>query len=135
MCECMTSQNQSRPTILVLEDVEETRDLMGRMLQGNGYCVSLARSEEDAISKTRIQPPDLILMSLGLEPSQLVATAQRILQETAMGHDITVVIFCIPTIPEGSEVEIAKNIYLIRPDNFDQVRALLDKLLSRRPFI
>ncbi len=65
----MTSDSQQRQIILVLEDVEETAYLIEKMLKKNGYCVPLARSEEDAISRGRSQSPDLILMSLGLEPT------------------------------------------------------------------
>lgn len=115
--------------ILVLEDVEETGFLIDKMLKGNGYSVALARNEEEAIMRARFQSPDLILMSLGLGPELLLAAAHRIRQEAALSQDIAIVIFCVPTIPEGAEMEVSKNVYVTRPDNFNQLRGLLHRLL------
>lgn len=115
--------------ILVLEDVEETGFLLDKMLQGNGYRVALARNEEDAIMRARVQSPDLILMSLDHEPEMLVATANRLRQEAGLSQDVAIVIFCVPTIPQGAEMEVSKNVYVTRPDNFNQLRGLLHRLL------
>jgi CheY-like chemotaxis protein len=125
----MSIESQRRQVILVLDDIEETRYLMEKMLRKNGCCVDLARDEKDAISRARSQSPDLILMSLGLELEQLLATAHRIRQECALSQDVAVIIFCVPTIPEGAEIEVKQNVYVTRPDNFNQLRGLLYRLL------
>jgi CheY-like chemotaxis protein len=125
----MIVEQHQRQIILVLEDVEETGLLIDKMLQGNGYCVVLVKTEEDAIMRASLQSPDLILMSLGLGPDLLIATALRIRQQAALSQEIAIVIFCVPTILEGAEMEVSKNVYVTRPDNFDQLRALLNRLL------
>ena len=94
--------DQQLRQILVLEDIEETGFLIDKMLKGNGYRVTLARNEEDAIMRARLQSPDLILMSLGLGPELLLETAHRIRQEATLSQDVAIVIFCVPTIPEGA---------------------------------
>jgi CheY-like chemotaxis protein len=129
----MTPEHQQRQSILVLEDIEETAHLMEKMLKGNGYSVAVARSEEDAIFRGRFQCPDLILMSLGLSPERLLATAHRIRRNAGLSQDVAIVIFCVPTIPEGAEIEVDKNVYVTRPDNFNQLRDLLHRLLCRVP--
>jgi CheY-like chemotaxis protein len=129
----MTLDSQQRQVILVLEDVEETAYLIEKMLKRSGYCVTLARNEEDAILMGRFHSPDLILMSLGMGPERLLATAHRIRRQAGLSQDVAVVIFCIPTIPEGAEMEVDKNVYVTRPDNFDQLRELLHRLLCRVP--
>jgi DNA-binding response OmpR family regulator len=129
----MTLEHRQRQTILVLEDIEETAQLIEKMLKGNGYNVTLARTEEDAIFRGRFQSPDLILMSLGLGPEQLLATAHRIRRNAGLSLDVAIVIFCVPTIPEGAEMEVDKNVYVTRPDNFNQLRELLHRLLCRVP--
>jgi len=121
--------------ILVLNDVEETRTLIERMLRGKGWVVAVAREEEDAISIARSRVPDLILMSLGREPEQLLKAARRIRQQAAVGLDVAIVIFCVPTIPEGAEMEIDKGVYITHPDNFDQLRDLLRRLLWKKTLI
>jgi len=129
----MTSEHQPRQVILVLEDIEETACLLEKMLTGNGYCVTVARTEEDAIFRVRSQSPDLILMSLGLGSERLLATAHRIRRQAGLSQDVAIVIFCIPTIPEGAEMEVGENVYVTRPDNFNQLRELLHRLLCRVP--
>jgi DNA-binding response OmpR family regulator len=126
------TKNHQPQTILIVDDIEETRYLIEKLLQKNGYYVEVARDEEDAIWRARFFSPDLILMSLGFEREELVATAQRIRHRAFLSQDTAVVIFCVPTIPEGAEMEITENIYLTRPDNFDQLRAFLRRLLSMR---
>jgi two-component system, OmpR family, KDP operon response regulator KdpE len=129
----MALEHQQRQVILVLEDIEETACLIEKMLKGNGYCVTLARTEEDAIFRGRSQSPDLILMSLGLGPERLLATAHRIRRQAGLSQDVAIVIFCVPTVPEGAEVEVDRNVYLTRPDNFNQLRELLRRLFCRVP--
>jgi CheY-like chemotaxis protein len=125
----MSNKTRRRQVILVLDDIEETRYLIEKMLRDNDCCVNLARDEEDAISRARSQSPDLILMSLGLDLEQLLATAHRIRQKAEFSHDVAIIIFCVPTIPEGAEIEIKQNVYVTRPDNFNQLRGLLHRLL------
>jgi CheY-like chemotaxis protein len=129
----MALEHQQRQNLLVLEDIEETAYLIEKMLKGNGYSVSLARSEEDAICRGRFQSPDLILMSLGLGLERLLATAHRIRRQAGLSQDVAIVIFCVPTVPEGAEVEVDRNVHLTRPDNFNQLRELLHRLLCRVP--
>jgi two-component system KDP operon response regulator KdpE len=128
----IASAGHQPQTILIVEDIEETRYLIEKLLKKNGYKVELARDEEDAICRARSQSPNLILMSLGFEREELIATAQRIRDRAALSRDTAIVIFCVPTIPEGAELEVKENIYVTRPDNFDQLRAFLGRLLHRR---
>ena len=125
----MIVEHHHSQIILVLEDIEETARLIEKMLKGSGYSVTLARTEEDAISQGRCHSPDLVLISLGLAPERLLATALRIRRQARLSDDVAIVIFCVPTIPEGAELEVENNIYMTRPDNFNQLRELLHRLL------
>jgi DNA-binding response OmpR family regulator len=117
--------------ILVVEDTEETRDGIEGLLKVEGYCVDAARDEDDALEKARRRHPQLILVSLGGSPHPaVIATARRIRERAGLGHDIPIVVFCVESLAEGAEVEIGENVYLTRPDNFDQLRGLLRRLLS-----
>ena len=129
----MALERHQRQVILVLEDIEETACLIEKMLKRDGYSVTLARTEEDAIFRCRVQSPDLILMSLGLAVERVVATARRIRRQAGLNQDVAIVIFCDPTIPEGAEVEVEKNVYVTRPDHFNQLMGLLRRLLCRVP--
>jgi DNA-binding response OmpR family regulator len=128
----MPVEDQSRPVILLVEDTEETRYLLEKMLKKDGYSVSLARDEEGALLSARSRTPDLILMSLNLGIRELVEAAQRIRDQADLTSAVAVVIFCVSTIPESAEWEIEENIYATRPDNFDQLRDFLHQLLRKR---
>lgn len=129
----LNNENDTTVLILVVEDVAETRDGIERLLKVDGYRVTVARDELDAIESARLKHPDLILVSLGGLPREVIITARRIRECAAVGEDVPVVIFCIEEIGEGDEVAIGRNVHVTRPDNFNQLRSLLTRLLPRMP--
>ena len=129
----MDKKNDTNLIILVVEDVQETREGIERLLLVDGYRVALARDEQDGIESARRQRPDLILVSLAGLPGEVIGSARRIRQKAAIGEDIPVVVFCIDEIAQGDEVAIGENVHVTRPDNFDQLRSLLARLLQRIP--
>lgn len=121
--------NQTNPLILVVEDVHETRDGIEKLLTTDGYRVSLARDEQDAIENALRTRPDLILVSLAGASSEVILSARKIREQGDVGEQVPVVVFCIENIGEGDEVAIGHNLHLTRPDNFNQLRSLLSRLL------
>lgn len=126
----MNRENNESLIILVVEDVHETRDGIEKLLMVDGYRVAVARDERDGIDSAQRQRPDLILVSLAGLPREVIATAGRIRESAAVGDDVPVVVFCIDDIAEGDEVAIGRNIHVARPDNFNQLRSFLARLLS-----
>jgi two-component system, OmpR family, response regulator MprA len=116
------------PIILVVEDVEETRDGIEKLLKADGYRVDPARNEQDAVVRALRAPPDLILLSLSALPAELVAAAHRIRKRGALNGDVPIVIFCVESIDEGAEINVGAHVYLTRPDNFNQLRDLLRRI-------
>ena len=129
----MSTENDRRSIILVLEDVEETRDGIEALLKADGYRVIPARSEVDAIAQARCEHPSLILVSLGGAESAVIAAARRVRESAGLSVGVPIVIFGSSTRPEGAEVEIGFDTYVMCPDNFDQLRALLRRLLPVQP--
>ena len=127
----MIKDNQTEPLILVVEDVHETRYGMEKLLAADGYRVSLARDESDAIDNVQQKPPDLILVSLPGSPNKVILAATRIRESAETREPVPVVIFCNEGIAEGYEIAIGQNIHLTLPDNFNQLRGLLGRLLTR----
>ena len=113
-----------------MEDVHETRDGIEKLLLADGYRVELARDEADAIENAQRKRPDLILVSLAGLPLEVITSARRIRDEARIGDTIPVVIFCIEELYEGDEVAVGKNLHVTRPDNFNQLRSLLIRLLN-----
>jgi CheY-like chemotaxis protein len=119
--------------ILVVQDVEETRDLLERLFTADGYLVDAVRNEHEAIRQIRRRIPGLILISLAGPHSNVIETASRIRKNTDLSDEVPIVLFCIDALPEGCEMEIEKGIYLTRPDNFNQLRKFLVSLSHRGP--
>lgn len=129
----MDDSDDPRSLILVVEDVHETRDGIERLLQADGYRVAVARDERDGIESAQRKCPDLILVSLAGSPREVIATARRIRDRAGVGEHVPVVAFCNGEIREGDEVALGQNVHVTRPDNFNQLRSLLTRLLHRLP--
>ncbi|MGI9066035.1 MAG: response regulator [Pyrinomonadaceae bacterium] len=68
----------SAPTILVIEDYSDTRELLSALLHSNGYNVVEAEDGIEGILKAGWLYPDLILMDLSLPEMDGVEAATRI---------------------------------------------------------
>ncbi len=115
-------------TILVVNDVEETRDSVEGLLSSDGYRVDPARNEDDAVDRVSRRRPDLILVSLAGSPVDVIVSVARIRERAGLGKDVPVVVFCLP-IEEGAEVAIGSNVFVTWPDSFDQLRIFIRHLL------
>jgi CheY-like chemotaxis protein len=129
----MNKEMNVRRTILIVEDVEETRDGMVKLLDADGYYVEAARDERDAIERAGRRFTDLILVSLGGALRDVIAIGQRIRLRAELRESVPVVIFCSGEIAEGEEVAVGQNVYATWPDNFNQLRRMIARLLSEIP--
>ena len=117
-------------SILIVVDGQDMRDSMGTLLQRDGYCVKSARDEEEAVERIHLSSPDLILISPSGTTEDIVSAARRIRLKGGLTENTPIVIFSITNFPEGLEDEIGGNIFVTAPDNFDQLRALLVRVLA-----
>jgi DNA-binding response OmpR family regulator len=129
----MNLETDIRRAVLVVEDVAETRDGIEKLLSADGYRVAVARDERDAIESGQLKRPDLILVSLGGLPREVINTALRIRELSGIAEEVPIVVFCIGEVAEGDEVAIGHNVYVTRPDNFNQLRSLITRLLRKIP--
>ena len=129
----MDKKDNTNLIILVVEDIRETREGIKQLLLVDGYRIALARDEQDGIESARRQRPDLILVSLAGVPRAVIGSARRIREDAGIGEEVPVVVFCIDDIAEGDEVAIGENVHITRPDNFNQLRTLLARLLDTIP--
>ena len=129
----MNKESNISSIILVVEDVNETRDGIEKLLKTDGYHVTLARDERDAIESAQREPPNLILVSVAGLPHEVVIAARNIRERAGLVANVPVVVFCIAEIDEGAEVAIGENVHITRPDNFNQLRTLLARLLNEIP--
>lgn len=116
-------------SILIVEDTQEMRDAIETLLRRDGYWVSPARNEDDAVARIHANPPDLILISLEGTTEHVLSAARRIRDRGGLTTSTPMVIFSIANFPEGAEEQVGGNIFITAPDNFDQLRTLLTRVL------
>jgi len=114
--------------VLVLEESQELRDGIAALLRADGYKVISARGEEEALLRTARERPDLILAAINQSETMAVSSARQT-RERMRCSQTPIVIFSANTLPEGEERQLADRVYLIRPDNFNQLRALLRRIM------
>ena len=81
----MNNESDTSSIILVVEDITETRDGIEKLLKADGYRVTLARDEKDAIESAQREPPNLILVSVAGLPHEVVIAARHIRELAAVG--------------------------------------------------
>lgn len=61
-----TEEVESKLNVLVVDDDDDIRFLIAKILRNEGYCVLEAASALDAEAAALLQTPDLILMDIGM---------------------------------------------------------------------
>jgi CheY-like chemotaxis protein len=132
MSELASNRNQL-PTIMVVEDFEDNRFMMRRLLEMSGYQVLEAVNGEEAVEIAKRERPSLILMDLSLPLLDGLAATRRIRQEAEL-RDVPIVAVSAHDTADFHADALAAgcNDYVTKPIDFDQLEALLGKLLTRR---
>ena len=112
-----------RKTVLVVDDSDETRLMLLRMLQGEGYSSLEARNGVEALAKVDEHSPDLIIMDLNMPHLDGLTTTERIRQYRT--HRFGVPIVCITAFDtygmKEAALEAGCNEYLLKPLDLDQL--------------
>jgi PleD family two-component response regulator len=125
------NQQQVPPTLLLVDDLAETRNGFKSKLQQGGYRVVTAHDEENAATVSRIYPPDLILICSIIPPSDYFEVAHRMRHLCVHRSDVPVVVFADKAseiVSEGGEVSIGQNVYTILPEDFYQLVSYLGRV-------
>ncbi|MGI8731719.1 MAG: response regulator [Pyrinomonadaceae bacterium] len=95
------------PTILVIEDYADTRELMASMLRRSGYHVIEAEDGIEGLLKASGTYPDLIILDLALPEMDGVETARRIHQMPKLSRTPIFVVSALLTKEVEAEVRAA----------------------------
>ena len=128
----MTERDGAGPTILVVEDFEDNRFMMRRLLEMSGYRVVEAVNGEQAVEVAAAERPDLILMDLSLPKLDGLAATRRIRQSGGLGEVPIVAVSAHDTSDFHADALAAGcNEYVTKPIDFDQIESLLKRLLEK----
>lgn len=120
------------PTIMVVEDFEDNRFMMRRLLEMSGYRVLEAINGEEAVELAHSERPQLILMDLSLPQLDGLAATRRIRQHADL-RDVPIVAVSAHDTADFHADALAAgcNDYVTKPIDFDQLEALLKRLLPK----
>lgn len=128
----MVDTKQDILTIMVVEDFEDNRFMMRRLLEMSGYRVVEAEDGEAAVECAGREQPDLILMDLSLPLLDGLAATRRIRQNKELRNVPVVAVSAHDTADFHAEALAAGcNEYVTKPIDFDQLEEVLNRLLKR----
>jgi two-component system, cell cycle response regulator DivK len=120
------------PVVMVVEDFEDNRFMMRRLLEMSGYRVLEAINGEEAVELAHRERPQLILMDLSLPQLDGLAATRRIRQHADL-RDVPIVAVSAHDTADFHADALAAgcNDYVTKPIDFDQLEALLNRLLPK----
>ena len=127
----MTESNGERPTVLVVEDFEDNRFMMRRLLEMSGYRVVEAVNGRQAVEKAQSERPDIILMDLSLPMLDGLAATRQIRAYDGL-HKVPIVAVSAHDSADFHAEALAAgcNEYVTKPIDFDQLVQLLSRLMK-----
>src|SRR5919107_1761448 len=130
--ELMEENREARPTVLVVEDFEDNRFMMRRLLEMSGYHVVEAVNGQQAVELAGDESPDVILMDLSLPMLDGLAATRKIRERDRLARVPIVAVSAHDSADFHAEALAAGcNEYVTKPIDFDQLIQLLDRLLNR----
>lgn len=127
----MIEQNGAAQTILVVEDFEDNRFMMRRLLEMSGYRVVEAVNGEQAVESAEREQPDLILMDLSLPKLDGLAATRRIRNQGGAKRVPIVAVSAHDTTDFHADALAAGcDEYVTKPIDFYQLEEILKRLLK-----
>jgi DNA-binding response OmpR family regulator len=132
----MSREEGSQAVIFLVEEDDDTRQILKHNLKTYGYRVVLAVDEEDAMERAGngLSRADLLLLNLvGRTPDEVLQVGRRIREHAKYdGHTPLVVIaekYGVEV--EGTNVNVAGNDWVTYLEDPGQLRNLLNRLTSK----
>ena len=125
----MDEKKDSRLTVLVVEDFEDNRFMMRRLLEMSGYRVVEAVNGQQAVETARRERPAIILMDLSLPMLDGLAATRRIREQDELSKVPIVAVSAHDSADFHAEALAAGcDEYVTKPIDFDHLVQLLNRL-------
>jgi len=117
--------------ILVIDDVEEQRQIACAMLQRLGYSAEAVASGEEAVAYVQQTQPDLLLLDMIMDPGIDGYETYRRILKYAPGQKALIASGFSESRRARMTQELGAGAYLKKPYNFDQFARAVQKELNR----
>lgn len=126
-------KKQAKPqTVLLVEDTEDNRFMMRRLLEMTGYRVVEAMNGEEAVKLAKAESPNLILMDLSLPVIDGLAATRLIRKLPEFKSTPIIAVSAHDTSDFQSEaIQAGCDNYVTKPIDFNELEQLIAKLLKQ----
>jgi len=119
-------------TVLLVEDTEDNRFMMRRLLEMAGYRVVEATNGEEAVRFAESDGPDLILMDLSLPVIDGLAATRAIRKLNGLSKTPIIAVSAHDTSDFQAEALAAGcDSYITKPIDFSELEQLIARLLGK----
>lgn len=118
--------------VLLVEDTEDNRQMMKRLLEMSGYQVVEAINGEEAVRRASEERPRIILMDLSLPLIDGLTATRRIRSLPGLNKVPIVAVSAHDTADFHSEALAAGcNAYITKPIDYPELEEIVNRLLSK----
>jgi CheY-like chemotaxis protein len=123
--------DQVRGTVLLVEDTEDNRLMMRRLLEMSGYRVIEARNGQEAVKIAESEKPGIILMDLSLPVIDGLA-ATRLIRKLPDCESIPIIAVSAHDTSDFKEeaLSVGCNGYVTKPIDFTALDLLIARFLE-----
>ena len=118
-------------TVLLVEDTEDNRHMMRKLLEMSGYRVVEAVNGEEAVSVASLAKPAIILMDLSLPLIDGLAATRRIRSIPELNEVPIIAVSAHDTADFHSDaLDAGCNAYITKPINYSELEDMVSSLLG-----
>ena len=119
-------------TVLLVEDTEDNRQMMGRLLELSGFRVVEATNGQEAVEAAARENPKIILMDLSLPFIDGLAATRRIRDLPGL-KDVPIVAVSAHDTADFHHEALAAgcDAYLTKPIDFSELEEVMRRMMSR----
>ena len=128
----LASSRGARASVLLVEDTEDNRFMMRRLLEMSGYRVAEATNGAEAVRTAEYERPEIILMDLSLPIIDGLAATRRIRQLPEMESIPIIAVSAHDTADFHAEALAAGcDAYVTKPIDYSELEELITLLLAK----
>ena len=126
------SASAARTRVLLVEDTEDNRVMMRRLLEMSGYVVTEAVNGMEAVAQAELDVPQIILMDLSLPLVDGLAATRRIRQLPTLANVPIIAVSAHDTLDFHAEALAAGcDAYITKPIDYGELEGLIESLIEQ----
>ena len=129
----MSSEETTRPVILIIEDDESISEIVSRVLESEGYITHIASNGVKGMEQFYLTLPDLIILDVKMPEMDGWETLERIRQISDCPAIMLTVFGSTDDIIKG--LELGADDYLVKPFGIQELIARVTAVLRRTSLV